>query len=54
MNLYEAEEDDFRGGQQKAAKGQPHVFEFNRTLWRMVCAKCGGKMNECPVICKGK
>lgn len=31
-----------------------HVFEFDRETRRMVCAKCGGVMNECPELCMGR
>lgn len=51
-NVYAVEdEDNLRPERQK---GVPHQFELNRETRRMVCAKCGGIMNETPPNCTGK
>lgn len=53
MNLYDVEDEPPHHGKKDKQLPQ-HAFEFNREIRRMVCSKCGGKMNECPAVCPGK
>lgn len=52
MNLYDLDENEL-----PRCKRTPlslHNFEFDRASRRMVCSKCGGKMNEVPERCAPK
>ena len=55
MNLYEFEEHaDNWPVPKRGLVLHPHTFQLDRTLWRMVCEACGGKMNEAPFTCPGR
>ena len=51
MNLYDLDEDELPRNRFILAL---HDFEFNRDTRRMVCSRCGGKMNEVPERCVPK